>query len=556
MKPLACLGLLLAVGAFGCCAVGLVLLLLFSAGTLGIDPSPMTQPAPLVQPVTPPVQPAPAPVPPPCPGPNCPQPPPRPNRPPRPWGPRGEQSVDCRARGGKGLVHDGPVHDGQEVQIDLPADILKRNIASKGVGCCVFRSINYCGLWQNVPQVIDLPEKMVQAGIEGGGWPEKVDRIMKQFAPDVPYLQIQNGDWDVVRLALKTGRCVAITYGSAHMVCLVKLENGAGCYRDNNKVGPNELEWGSEQLIMRHSGGSRFWAVVLLAPRPPAPPRAVPAVQELAGNPGRRSLASASIQSPRLPGFYEWQRWPNRPDQFALWHDGRQSGTYTAAGDYYQELDAPGKWGKVWRRPPVPLPADALARLEAMPVGVRREFLAADPTPRYSLCGQPATREDVMQALEDDSAKLSLTAIGAAAETAKVKADLDRPEFRAFKGRVLFQAYTPDNWAISPKRYGFDTSGHPTVYLETPDGKPLWHTNEYQGVLSMRALRQKDPNYRPDADPGMPNPTKPDTAGGDPLAGFLVLAAAFLGIVMLCIGIGVSCGMGLHFIEQLTEATD
>lgn len=389
--------------------------------------------------------------------------------------------------------HDGPVHDGHEVQIDLPAEILKHNIASRGLGCCVFRSLDYCGLWQNVPELRDLPEQMVKAGIAGGGWPEKVDQIMQKFAPNVEYVQIK-GDWDLIRLALQTGRCVAITYGSAHMVCLVSLSDGVGCFRDNNFVGPNELIWGNEREVIAKAGGSQVWAVVLLNPRPPAPPH------------GRQTSAArlapvgpAWLAAPGAPGRYQWRGWPDELDQWALWRDGRQVGVFTAAEDFYREYIDRDRWGKDYRRPPVELPPAALARLETrVPDGVLTEFLQAGP--RYSHCGTPITRDECASTLTDDAAKLSLTLIGAESDRARALAELPA----AFRARVLVQSYAPDNWAV--KSYGFVTTGAPTIYLQTPDGSVLARVDQYAGPQTWEKLRKADPSYQPEQDP---DPTRP-----------------------------------------------
>lgn len=522
---LSCLGLLFALFLFGSCGVGCALLVCFAFSAIGADAAIQPRIAPAVQPAIPipDVQPV-------CPGPDCPE----PDHKRRPWGPRTELAVGQASFGRGALVHDGPTHGGQDVQVDLPADILKRNIASKGLGCCVFRSTHYQGLNQNVPEVIDLPEKMVEAGIEGGGWPAKFDKVMQRFAPNVKYIQVEGGDWSIVKLALKTGRMPNITYNPGHMVNLVKLENGVGTFRDNNKTGPAELEWGTEEAVKQKAGGAKFWAVILLNGRHPAPPRS---------SASRTDRLRCSLEAPRAPGCYEWRMWPDERDQFALWRDGRQAGVYTSAEDYYREFEAPDHWSKRYRRPPVPLPPAAIERLEAMPAGVYAE--AINTAPRYTYCGREISREQAAVALEDDSAKLSLSVIGEPAETARVKADLDAPEFAALKSHVVFQAYARDNWAVSPQRYGFDTTGHPTVYLETPAGEVLWHTNTYEGRATLETLRKKDPQYQPSNDPGI---RPPNALSGDaPLfVAVAVLLLVCFGIWLLMSLVGASLGLAAH----------
>src|SRR5262249_21927697 len=48
--------------------------------------------------------------------------------------------------------------DGQEIQIDLPPTLQQKNIASRGLGCCVFRSIDHAARWQDIPALQHMPE--------------------------------------------------------------------------------------------------------------------------------------------------------------------------------------------------------------------------------------------------------------------------------------------------------------------------------------------------------------------------------------------------------------
>ena len=163
--------------------------------------APPTTPA---QPTPPDSKPKPKPRPRPCPGPGpCPL-----DEPQAGGGP---------VEGGR-LSPDGAV----ALVCDLPATERKKNIASKGLGCCVFRSIEYAARWQHAPELYDLPEKMREAGIAGGGYPEKVTRILQQFGPDVSYLQDTSGDPEILEAILKTGRLPCITY------------NGHDCHYSGN----------------------------------------------------------------------------------------------------------------------------------------------------------------------------------------------------------------------------------------------------------------------------------------------------------------------------------
>src|SRR5579875_324838 len=215
-----------------------------------------------------------------------PKPKPEPKKPHRPCPGPGPCPLDDKEAGGR-PVEGGPISpDGTvEVVCDLPATERKKNIASKGLGCCVFRSIDYAARWQQVPQLYDLPEQLVRAGIPGGGYPAKVDEVLARFGPGVAYLQDTSGDADVLEAILRTGRLPCVTYnghdchyagGIAHMVCLPYFDRQTGwaCISDNNFPGENQLVWMSpEEFLKRWKGGGGGGSVfALLAPPPPPPP--------------------------------------------------------------------------------------------------------------------------------------------------------------------------------------------------------------------------------------------------------------------------------------------
>jgi hypothetical protein len=215
-----------------------------------------------------------------------PKPKPEPKKPKKPWGPgpcpaEGGQEAGGRPAEGGRVSPDGSV----ELVCDLPASQRKRNIASKGLGCCVFRSIDYAARWQQVPALYDLPEQLVQAGIPGGGYPEKVEEVLARFGPGVSYLQDTSGDAEILEAILNTGRMPCVTYcgrdchyaGSiAHMVCLPYFDRKTGwaCVSDNNYPGDSEFVWMAPDEFLKRwkGGGGGGWVVALLAPPPPLPP--------------------------------------------------------------------------------------------------------------------------------------------------------------------------------------------------------------------------------------------------------------------------------------------
>lgn len=181
----------------------------------------------------------------------------------------------------------GPEHDGVEVTCDIPEEFRQHNVGGKdGAGLCVFTSIEYCARFQNEKRLWDLQKQMRQE--PGGGYPEKVDAMIKKYAPGTPYLQYQGNDPTFLEEVLKTGRAVAVTYNGrdpryhnqkiAHMVTLVHLDDKYACILDNNFE--KEYYWmPRKDFLDRWKGGQEGWAVALLYPPPPGPPRNV-AVKE------------------------------------------------------------------------------------------------------------------------------------------------------------------------------------------------------------------------------------------------------------------------------------
>jgi len=176
-------------------------------------------------------------------------------------------------------VVDGPIHDGVEIQIDLPNSQHVKNFGAPndGKGLCVFASMTMAGRWHNVRQLFDVIRKLN----EGGGWPEKVDEVLKAFAPLLKYVQYEGTDPSCLDKALSEGRPACVTYGYGeryqmqtiyHMVMLVHFDEKWAVILDNNF--PGTYEWMSRAEFLRrwaHPGG-KGWMYVLLAPPPPPIP--------------------------------------------------------------------------------------------------------------------------------------------------------------------------------------------------------------------------------------------------------------------------------------------
>lgn len=231
----------------------------------------------------------------PCPGPNCPinptpapDPTPKPKPKPKPW--LTEEFAPVGASVG------GPVSpDGKPLQCELPESEQQKNIASKGLGCCVFRSIDHAARWQNIPALLNFPEWMVSKGIEGGGYPQKVDKLIPMIAkdrgyPTPAYIQAEVSGAEAInllQLAGKTGRMTSVTYSKsptgryggskiAHMVNAAHTDEKYVAILDNNyvKLGDKTYEWCSHDDFLRIcNGGGKVWIVVMLGDPPPPPPK-------------------------------------------------------------------------------------------------------------------------------------------------------------------------------------------------------------------------------------------------------------------------------------------
>lgn len=196
----------------------------------------------------------------------------------------------CFAAGGYEARVGGKVApDGKtEVQIDLPFNMQKENISSRGLGCCVFRSIDHAAHWASEPALYGMPEWMVAKGIAGGGYPQKVADLVPKIAKDrglpaPPILQVQGPDTEIIKKASRSGIMPCVTYGVsptgryggqtiAHMVNTANADDKYFSVLDNNYI--RSFEWMNPQEFQRSyttNGGG--WSVFLLRWGPPPMPK-------------------------------------------------------------------------------------------------------------------------------------------------------------------------------------------------------------------------------------------------------------------------------------------
>jgi hypothetical protein len=359
-------------------------------------------------------------------------------------------------------------HDATEVQCDIPADLHVRNRAgTDGSGLCVFASMKMSGHWHDEPVFLGLFEWM--RARPGGGYPSKVDAMVSAFCKEKGlsrpmYLQIESANLDILRLACRTGRLPAVTYAIS----------------PTGRYGGRRLSHMVSLLAAGEGKGpdGKGWWVILDN-----------------NHPGGEQL--------------EWMS----ESQF------RRTYTNGASG-----------WAIVLLRagpPPVPrnqrrdettreeLPNDRTPDAETN-FGVERAQLQGGE--RYTLNGQPITREQLWQALgasrstnvPDDTGLRRLTVIGEKTLRERVLHDLDSHTALArWRGKLLAHGYEPTHWHVS--RVGFVTTGKPTIYVQSSNGIVLHRQDDYddgaEGLAT--ALRRTDPDYRPEADVDQRRPPAP-----------------------------------------------
>lgn len=180
--------------------------------------------------------------------------------------------------------------DGAEIYCDLPHEFHRQNTASFGLGLCVFTSIHHAAVWQDVPELQEFPKWLIDQRIPGGGYPSKVDKLIPQMCkqrgvPVPDYIQIENNDLEILKLACKTGRMPSVTYcfsptgryggrKIAHMVNIAHADDKWFAVLDNNYPGADKYEWMTPQeFLSTYACGGTGWSVILLSPPPPPPPK-------------------------------------------------------------------------------------------------------------------------------------------------------------------------------------------------------------------------------------------------------------------------------------------
>jgi hypothetical protein len=419
-----------------------------------------------------------------------------------------------------------------------------------GAGLCVFTSIEMSGRFQNEESLRGFQKYMTTK--PGGGYPDKVDKMIAAYAPKVHYIQYAGRDMDLLKLALKTGRMPAVTYGYspryrgpiAHMVNLAHLSEHWAAILDNNFPGENSYEWmAPEEFYKRWIAGSpdrTGWLVILLNPPPPPPPHNSTKENlvmyhallcSLLLAPNGWGAGQPCPVGPEVAPQYYWHWQPSDPQRYYLYKNNLQIGGYDVIDDYYRPFDdAANTWGPKGK-PPIDPPAKKpvyIHQTKADPSDdqndqglVENHGIDYSKFPHGEECrinGQKVSKSHALRVIEalgdptlpDDSQKLKLTIFGSKDEQDKVLADLATDNnLTKLRDTFTTQAYPPNHWVITQR--GFKIGTTPTIYVERADGMVTHRQEGYAGPGALaQAIKKSDPNYDPAKDPDLSKPPKPE----------------------------------------------
>jgi hypothetical protein len=324
-----------------------------------------------------------------------------------------------------------------------------------GAGLCVFTSIEHDARWQNEPRLWKFQEQMTHE--PGGGYPSKVDDMIKKYAPGVSYLQYEGHDPAFLKQAMLTHRMVAVTYNGhdchygnqhiAHMVNLIHLSDAWACILDNNY--PTELVWMTPSAFYKRWTGSdsNGWAVVLLnGPPPPSPWTEIQAQLKRIKDNLTPNIDDEEVQGGRVI---------DQPDR-----------------DYGVD---PSKISQTER---CSWNGALVTRTRAWELIGTKEIPNDQNLLRLSIISRTESiRSRVVSDLQTDQA------------------------LGAYRTQFVTQSYSPDNWAVLP----FGSKSEVEIVIQRPDGQVLFHQLDYQdGPTGLAktlaaALKIYDPSKVPDA---------------------------------------------------------
>ena len=414
--------------------------------------------------------------------------------------------------------------NGKPVTADIPHSLHIKNTGGSdgprgpgsGSGLCVFTSLEMAARWQNVTSLNGFQKWMMYR--PGGGWPEKVDQMIAQYArekgiPTPLYAQHTGGDEEFLRLALKTDRMVCVTYAGrddfygsriAHMTNLLELTDEYAAIYDNNRPGVT-LVMSRQEFLARWRDMQGGWAVVLLdSPPPPYPTKPV----QVFGQNCSGGRCGVPVQPSLMPFTV-----PVVPAVAAPLAGPTPVGTPPSDLHAWGQF-ADGSWG--WK---FKIKKDAAVKEEQVEnFGVETGKIHNHAT--YSISGVPCTREEMRAAfgagklLTDDSDKWHLTVVGDETFRNSVRVHIEQ-QSSDVKNKLHVQYYPTDHWAVN--RFSLP----PGVSLRRPSpariseqvavvGVPEYNLERLLILLKWLSGDQKPtpaPTPTPNPSPDSPKPT-------------------------------------------------
>lgn len=197
----------------------------------------------------------------------------------------------------------------------------------------------------------------------------------------------------------------------------------------------------------------------------------------------------------------QWRVSPSDGNSYGLFQDGVQVGHYNSDTDTYRPMDpATGLFFERCKPPVEP------------PVRNYGVYLSSDKkATRYLSNGVAVSKDAAVELIENGNAgagadvdsRHRLVLIGDDKDTRPILNAIGaiKDSDSAFS-RYLVQDFQANEWQVAGA--GYDCSASPTIYLVAADGKVLWRQSGFDGNVQAleENLRQADPDYNPDADPG------------------------------------------------------
>lgn len=163
--------------------------------------------------------------------------------------------------------------DGQSVKYACLFPGIRNKGGSDGSGLCVFTSVEIAARSQGIYELYGFQEFMRKH--PGGGWPEKLDRMIQEFTNRAPIKYVHllgtaQQEFPLLEQSYQVGFIPCVTWGTdeshykgrriAHMVNAVYVDKNWVGILDNNF--PHEILWVDTQTAINNMGLGKFWGCI------------------------------------------------------------------------------------------------------------------------------------------------------------------------------------------------------------------------------------------------------------------------------------------------------